>query len=120
MNYFNNFQYFDQYYTNTCKQLIPLNMNISEIVKYVTNPTCRPHDKGEYFEWQLFNWLNINGFTPSKTTCRTKTGEIKGDGGIDLFATGLVNNQRVNLIIQSKCYVSPHSSINEEIVSKFI
>ena len=68
----------------------------------------------------VFDWLNQNGFTPSKTTYQDQFGNIKGDGGIDLFATRLINNQRVNFVIQCKCYVSPRSKINDMIIQKLI
>jgi hypothetical protein len=95
-------------------------MNIQEIISYVTNSTTTIQQKGEYLEWQLFDWLNANGFTPSKTTYQDHFGNIKGDGGIDLFATRLINNQRTNFVIQCKCYVSPHSRINDIVIQKLI
>ena len=87
MNYFTNEQTFEQYYTNNCQTLTSLRMNTQEITTYVTNPAITIQEKGEYLEWQLFDWLNKNGFTPSKTTYQDQFGNIKGDGGIDLFAT---------------------------------
>ena len=121
MFHFRNDQHIEQYYTNNCQQLIPLTMNVSEITEYVTNRKLTPSNKGEYLEWKMFDWLNANGFTPSKTTCRNyQTNAIKGDGGVDLFATRLVNNQRMNFVIQSKCYVSRNSIINEEVIGKLI
>ena len=95
-------------------------MNTQEITSYVTNPTTTIQQKGEYLEWQLFDWLNQNGFTPSKTTYQDQFGNIKGDGGIDLFATRLINNQRTNFVIQCKCYVSSRSKINELVIQKLI
>jgi len=41
-------------------------MNTQEIISYVTNPTTTIQQKGEYLEWQLFDWLNVNGFTHQK------------------------------------------------------
>jgi hypothetical protein len=120
MNYFQNELALEQYYTNNCQQLISLNMDIDKITRFVTNPKTSPKDKGEFLEWQLFDWLNKNGFTPSKTTYFDQQGLIKGDGGIDLFATRMVNNQRMNFVIQSKCYVSQKSIINEEVIGKLI
>jgi len=106
MNYFTNERTFEQYYTNNCQTLTSLRMNVQEITTYVTDPATTIQQKGEYLEWQLFDWLNKNGFTPSKTTYQDQFGNIKGDGGIDLFATRLINNQRTNFVIQCKCYVS--------------
>ena len=120
MNYFTNEQTFEQYYTNNCQTLTSLRMNTQEITTYVTNPTITIQEKGEYLEWQLFDWLNKNGFTPSKTTYQDQFGNIKGDGGIDLFATRLINNQRINFVIQCKCYVSPRSKINDIVIQKLI
>src|ERR1043166_3216239 len=121
MNYFINERTFEQYYTNNCQTLISLRMNTQEIVSYVTNPTTTIQQKGEYLEWQLFDWLNINGFTPSKTACYDPFKKIgKGDNGIDLFATRLINNQRTNFVIQCKCYVSPQSKINDIVIQKLI
>ena len=99
MNYFINEQTFEQYYNNNCQKLITLRMNTQEITSYVTNPATTIQQKGEYLEWQLFDWLNQNGFTPLKTTYQDQFGNIKGDGGIDLFATRLINNQRTNFVI---------------------
>ena len=95
-------------------------MNTQEIISYVTNPVTTIQEKGEYLEWQLFDWLNQNGFTPSKTTYQDQFGKIKGDGGIDLFATRLINNQRTNFVIQCKCYVSSRSKINDLVIQKLI
>jgi len=120
MNYFTNEQTFEQYYTNNCQTLTSLRMNTQEITTYVTNPAITIQEKGEYLEWQLFDWLNKNGFTPSKTTYQDQFGNIKGDGGIDLFATRLINNQRINFVIQCKCYVSPRSKINDIVIQKLI
>ena len=121
MFHFRKEQDLEQYYTNNCQQLIPLAMNIPEITKYVTNPKTTPINKGEYLEWKLFDWLNANGFTPSKTTYKNyQTNAIKGDGGIDLFATRLINDRRMNFVIQSKCYVSRNSVIGEEVIGKLI
>jgi len=120
MNYFRNEYSLEQYYTNTNQQLISLRMNTDEIVKYCTNPIIKPHEKGEYFEWQLFNWLNLNGFTPTKSACRDQHGNIKGDNGIDLFANRLINNQKVKIVIQAKCYVSQRSIIREKVIKKLI
>ena len=83
MNYFINERTFEQYYNNNCQKLISLRMNTQEIISYVTNPATTIQEKGEYLEWQLFDWLNQNGFTPSKTTYQDQFGNIKGDGGID-------------------------------------
>ena len=120
MNYFTNERTFEQYYTNNCQTLTSLRMNVQEITTYVTNPATTIQQKGEYLEWQLFDWLNKNGFTPSKTTYQDQFGNIKGDGGIDLFATRLINNQRTNFVIQCKCYVSSRSKINDIVVQKLI
>jgi len=120
MNYFVNERTFEQYYNNNCQKLISLKMNPQEIISYVTNSATTIQEKGEYLEWQLFDWLNQNGFTPSKTTYRDQFGNIKGDGGIDLFATRLINNQRTNFVIQCKCYVSSRSKINDLIIQKLI
>jgi hypothetical protein len=95
-------------------------MNTQEITSYVTNPATPIQAKGEYLEWQLFDWLNQNGFTPSKTTYQDYYGNIKGDGGVDLFATRLINNQRTNFVIQCKCYVSSRSKINDTVIQKLI
>ena len=120
MNYFINERTFEQYYTNNCQTLSSLRMNIQEIISYVTNSTTTIQQKGEYLEWQLFDWLNANGFTPSKTTYKDQFGNIKGDGGIDLFATRLINNQRTNFVIQCKCYVSQRSKISDMVIQKLI
>ena len=120
MNYFINKRTFEQYYTNNCQTLSSLRMNTQEIISYVTNSTTTIQQKGEYLEWQLFDWLNANGFTPSKTTYKDQFGNIKGDGGIDLFATRLINNQRTNFVIQCKCYVSQRSKISDMVIQKLI